>query len=218
MEAALKLARQYFLELTPSQPQRTRFISRKQSYHGITLGALAVGGHEYRRAKFEPLLMKNASRVSPCFGYRGKSPDESDDGYVARLIKELEDEFQRVGPETVCAFIAEPVVGAVSDLSINMQCRTLLTTVGTWVCASGTGVFQSGASCLPEIRRAADPGRGHVRHGTYRNPPRLGARRYRPRYPDHWKSLWWWVPARCWCPCKPPSCQRIGKRLLVCCS
>jgi adenosylmethionine-8-amino-7-oxononanoate aminotransferase len=114
MEAALKLARQYFLELDPPQPQRVNFISRKQSYHGITLGALAVGGHESRRAKFEPLLMKNVSRVSPCFGFRGKNPGESDTNYVARLVRELDDEFQRVGPETVCAFVAEPVVGAVS--------------------------------------------------------------------------------------------------------
>ncbi|EGS21550.1 aminotransferase-like protein [Thermochaetoides thermophila DSM 1495] len=112
MEAAVKLARQYFLELTPSQPQRTRFISRRQSYHGITLGALAVGGHDYRRAKFEPLLMKNATRVSPCNAYRGKNPGETDEDYVARLAKELDDEFQTVGPDTVCAFIAEPVVGA----------------------------------------------------------------------------------------------------------
>lgn len=113
MEAAVKLSRQYFLELGRPQPQRTRFISRRQSYHGITLGALAVGGHEYRRAKFEPLLMRNVSRVSPCYAFRGKKHGETDEGYVARLAKELDDEFQAVGPDTVCAFIAEPVVGAV---------------------------------------------------------------------------------------------------------
>ncbi|AEO55154.1 hypothetical protein MYCTH_2055700 [Thermothelomyces thermophilus ATCC 42464] len=112
MEAAVKLARQYFLELSPSQNNRTRFISRRQSYHGITLGALAVGGHQYRRAKFEPILMKNVSKVSPCNPYRGKNPGETDQEYVDRLAKELDDEFQAVGPETVCAFIAEPVVGA----------------------------------------------------------------------------------------------------------
>ena len=114
MEAAIKLARQYFLEAQPPQPQRTRFISRKQSYHGITLGALAVGGHEFRRANFEPLLMKNASHVSPCFAFRGKTTGETDEAYVERLASELDAEFQRVGSDTVCAFIAEPVVGAVS--------------------------------------------------------------------------------------------------------
>jgi adenosylmethionine-8-amino-7-oxononanoate aminotransferase len=114
MEAAVKLARQYFLELQPAQPERTRFIARRQSYHGTTLGALAIGGYEYRRRKFEPLLMKNVSRVSPCFAYRGKKADETDKAYVDRLVQELDDEFQSVGPETVCAFVAEPVVGAVS--------------------------------------------------------------------------------------------------------
>ncbi len=113
MEAAVKLARQYFLEI--QQPQRVNFISRNQSYHGITLGALAIGGHTFRRAKFEPLLMRNASKVSPCYAFRYKtSPDETDESYVERLAKELDDEFQRVGPDTVCAFVAEPVVGAVS--------------------------------------------------------------------------------------------------------
>lgn len=115
MEAALKLARQYFLELDPPQPKRVRFISRGQSYHGITLGALSVSGHTARRAPFEPLLMSegNWSTVSPCNVYRGKKERESDEEYVARLAKELDDEFTRVGPENVIAFIAESVSGAV---------------------------------------------------------------------------------------------------------
>jgi len=118
MEAAIKLARQYFLEKSPPEPQRTLFIARQQSYHGITIGALSVGGHAYRREHFEPLLLKNVSHVSPCYPYRRQGTAETDDVYVARLIKELEDEFQRVGPERVCAFVAEPIVGAVRiDLS-----------------------------------------------------------------------------------------------------
>lgn len=119
IEAALKLARQYFLELPSPQPQRTRFIARSPSYHGITLGGLSAGGHVLRRQPFEPLLSKNTSHVSPCNAYRGKNPDESDAEYVARLAAELEAEFQRVGPENVCAFIAEPVVGAVCLPSIT---------------------------------------------------------------------------------------------------
>lgn len=113
VEAALKLARQYFLELPTPQTQRTRFISRLPSYHGSTLGALAAGGHVLRRQPFEPILSTNTSHVSPCNAYRGKKPGESDAAYVSRLADELEAEFQRVGPDTVCAFIAEPVVGAV---------------------------------------------------------------------------------------------------------
>lgn len=112
MEAAMKLARQYFLEKRSPEPKRSRFISRKQSYHGTTLGSLAMGGHVMRRAKFEPMLTNTVSRVSPCFSYRGKNKSESDEAYVQRLANELDDEFQRVGPDTVCAFVAEPVVGA----------------------------------------------------------------------------------------------------------
>ncbi|KAJ5311941.1 hypothetical protein PENANT_c022G01490 [Penicillium antarcticum] len=112
VEAALKLARQYFLELPTPQPERTRFIARLPSYHGTTLGALSAGGHVQRRQPFEPLLSKNTSHVSPCYAYRNKLDGESDADYVARLAAELDAEFQRVGPQTVCAFIAEPVVGA----------------------------------------------------------------------------------------------------------
>jgi adenosylmethionine-8-amino-7-oxononanoate aminotransferase len=114
MDAAMKLTRQYFLELSPSQVERTKFIARKQSYHGTTLGSLALGGHKGRRALFEPLLLENCSHVSPCYSYRGRKEDESDGQYIARLAEELDAEFQRLGPETVCAFVAEPVVGAVS--------------------------------------------------------------------------------------------------------
>lgn len=113
VEAALKLSRQYFLELPVPQPQRTRFIARLPSYHGTTLGALAVGGHILRREPFEPILAQNVSHVSPCYAYRGMKEGESSSSYVARLAAELDSEFQRLGPESVCAFIAEPVVGAV---------------------------------------------------------------------------------------------------------
>jgi len=110
MEAALKLARQYFLEI--GQPQRSRFIARRQSYHGNTLGALGLGGNMARREPYEPLLATCFSHVSPCFAYRGQKEGESDADYVARLAAELEAEFQRIGPETVVAFVAETIVGA----------------------------------------------------------------------------------------------------------
>lgn len=113
IEAAIKLARQYHLEKSSPEPQRTHFIARQQSYHGTTLGALAVGGHVARRALFEPILSINSSRVSPCYAYRGmKDPFDHDGSYARRLEAELDAEFQRVGPDKVAAFIAEPVVGA----------------------------------------------------------------------------------------------------------
>src|SRR5580698_6079950 len=109
-EAAIKLARQYFLEI--GQPQRTRTIARRQSYHGTTLGALAAGGNMMRREYYEPILSQAHSLVSPCFAYRFKHDGETDEAYLERLSSELEAEFQRVGPDTVIAFLAEPVVGA----------------------------------------------------------------------------------------------------------
>ena len=110
MEAALKLARQYHLEA--GQKQRTHFITRRQSYHGNTLGALAASGNVARRAPYAPILAAGFSHVSPCFEYRYKGDGETAERYVQRLAAELEAEFQRVGPETVIAFCAETVVGA----------------------------------------------------------------------------------------------------------
>ena len=110
MEAALKLARQYFVEI--GQPARTHFIARRQSYHGNTLGALAAGGNMMRRALYAPMLSDAFSHVSPCFAYRFRHASETDADYVARLEAELEAEFQRLGPASVVAFCAEPVVGA----------------------------------------------------------------------------------------------------------
>ncbi len=109
-EAALKLARQYFVEI--GQPERRHFIARRQSYHGNTLGALAVGGNMMRRAPYAPILAEAFHHVSPCFAYRFQDAGESDADYVRRLADELEAAFQRLGPETVAAFVAEPVVGA----------------------------------------------------------------------------------------------------------
>ncbi len=109
VETALKLARQYFVEA--GEPGRTLFIARRQSYHGNTLGALAAGGNEWRRAQFAPLLVET-SHVSPCYEYRGRAEDESLEAYGLRVADELEAEIRRLGPETVMAFVAEPVVGA----------------------------------------------------------------------------------------------------------
>jgi adenosylmethionine-8-amino-7-oxononanoate aminotransferase len=109
VEAALKFARQYFVEI--GQPERHNLIARRQSYHGSTLGALAVGGNLARRQAYEPLLIKT-HHVSACFAYHGQRPSETSDEYVQRLATELEHEIQRLGPSTVMAFVAETVVGA----------------------------------------------------------------------------------------------------------
>lgn len=109
MEAALKLARQYFVE--KGEPQRRHLIARKQSYHGNTLGALAVGGNAWRRKQFEPLLIE-VSHISPCYAYRDQRPGESESAYADRLGNELEEEIKRLGGDKVMAFVAETVAGA----------------------------------------------------------------------------------------------------------
>lgn len=107
------MAVQYYMELPTPQPQRVNFVARKQSYHGNTLGSLSIGHHVGRRALYEKILAKNVSHVSQCYPYRGMKVDESTEGYVARLAQELEDEFQKLGPDTVVAFVAETMAGAV---------------------------------------------------------------------------------------------------------
>jgi adenosylmethionine-8-amino-7-oxononanoate aminotransferase len=109
VEAALKLARQYFVER--GEPQRRYIIARRQSYHGVTLGALAVGGREWQRKQFGPLLIE-AHHVSPVYEYRDRRADETPQAYGARLAEELEAKVHELGGDNVIAFVAEPVVGA----------------------------------------------------------------------------------------------------------
>lgn len=109
VEASLKLARQYFVEI--GQPERTQFVARNQSYHGNTLGALAVGGNAWRRKQFAPLLI-DVGRVSACYEYRDRADGQTQAQYTQQLLDELDAKFQEIGPHRVIAFVAETVVGA----------------------------------------------------------------------------------------------------------
>lgn len=111
MEAAIKLSRQYFLE-ADKNTKRVNFIAREGSYHGNTIGALAMSGHVARRAYYIPFLMDNVHHISACNPYRQREVGESDESFVARKAAELEAKFQELGPDTVAAFVCEPVVGA----------------------------------------------------------------------------------------------------------
>lgn len=113
VESALKMARQYFVEI--GQPQRTHFIARRQSYHGNTLGALAVGGNAWRREPFAPLLVP-ATHVSPCYPYREQRDGERPEQYGQRLADELEQAILAQGPGRVIAFVAETVGGATAGV------------------------------------------------------------------------------------------------------
>jgi adenosylmethionine-8-amino-7-oxononanoate aminotransferase len=109
VEAALKMARQYFVE--KGEHQRRNIVARRQSYHGNTLGALATGGNEWRRDQFRPLLVET-HHIDPCYEYRHRRDDENAADYAARAAQALEDKLLELGPDTVMAFVAEPVVGA----------------------------------------------------------------------------------------------------------
>jgi adenosylmethionine-8-amino-7-oxononanoate aminotransferase len=111
VEAALKMARQYFVE--KGKPQRRHIIARRQSYHGNTLGALATGGNEWRRSQFRPLLVET-HHIDPCYAYRLRHEGETDDAFAARSAQQLEDKILELGEDQVIAFVAETVVGATS--------------------------------------------------------------------------------------------------------
>lgn len=113
VEAALKMARQYFVEI--GQPQRRHFIARRQSYHGNTLGALAVGGNAWRREQFQPLLI-DVTHVAPCYEYRDRRAEETAEQYGQRLVAELSEAIERLGPQNVMAFVAETVGGATAGV------------------------------------------------------------------------------------------------------
>ncbi len=113
VEAALKMTRQYHLER--GDEKRTRFIARRQSYHGNTVGALSVGGNVWRREPFNGMLIET-THIAPCFAYRERRDHESEEEYGQRVANELETEIRRLGPENVAAFIAETVGGATAGV------------------------------------------------------------------------------------------------------
>ena len=110
-EAALKLARQYFYDQDPETP-RKYVISRDHSYHGGTLAALGVSEFKFRQAAYKDIPFENVEHVSSCYTYRQLEEGESNADFVARKADELDKTFQKIGPEKVMAFIAEPVSGA----------------------------------------------------------------------------------------------------------
>lgn len=109
IDGTLKLARQH--AIAKGQPERTRFISRRQSFHGNSLGALGVTGHVMRREPYLPMIV-DSEKIAPCYAYRGQADDETPEAYGRRMADELEAALERLGPHTVIAFIAETIVGA----------------------------------------------------------------------------------------------------------
>jgi adenosylmethionine-8-amino-7-oxononanoate aminotransferase len=111
-DGAMKLARQFFFE--KGEAQRVHFIARKQAYHGNTWGAMSLSNNVSRLVPYKDVLLPDVSHVSPCYPYQYQGDEESDAQYVQRLMKELDEEFERVGSDRVIAFFAETVGGATS--------------------------------------------------------------------------------------------------------
>ncbi len=112
VEAALRLVRQH--HLAAGRPEKWKIIGTDLSYHGVTLGALAVGNHAGRRAGMEPLLVEFPHAPAPyrLVGAPADSPDPGD-ALEALILEE--------GPETIAAFIAEPVVGASGGAHVPVE-------------------------------------------------------------------------------------------------
>ena len=169
------MARQYFVET--GEPQRAKFIARRQSYHGNTLGALAVGGNEWRRRQFEPLLI-DVGRVSPCYEYRDRRDDESPERYSERLAQELEAKIDEIG-----AAQRDRVRGRDGRGRHDGRRR------------ADAGILQARARDLRPPRNPAHPRRGDVRHGPHRNVARLRAGRRRARPHDRSQGIGRRLPA-----------------------
>lgn len=108
-ETAIKLARQYWL--SQGCNKKHLVISRQQSYHGNTLGALSASGNDARRKVYGPLL-HDWPKIAPCYEYRHRRSDESAREYGARVAATLEQAILAAGAENVSAFLVETIVGA----------------------------------------------------------------------------------------------------------
>ena len=144
-------------------------IARRQSYHGNTLGALAVGGNEWRRAPVRAAADRRRTTSSPCYAYRDQRAGESDGG-LRRACRRTSwrRRSSSSGRDNVIAFVAETVVGATAGAVPPVA-----------------GLLQARPRDLRPLRRAADPRRGDVRHGPHRHAARLRAGRHRARPDGH---------------------------------
>ena len=165
-DAAIKLARQYFFER--GQTQRTKFVSRQQAYHGNTVAAMSLSSNMARRVPYEnAIMLPEVSFVSAANAYRGQWIGETEHQYAMRLVAELDQHFQTLGPDTVAAFVAETVGGATAGCitapkgyfsGVRQLCDKygILLILDEVMCGSGrTGTYfafeQEGYNVVPDI-------------------------------------------------------------------
>ncbi len=110
VDTAIKLA--WYYNNARGRPEKKRVIARRRGYHGVTVTAGHLTGLAYARAGFDLPMRDRFLHVTPPTHYREGLPGESEEAFTDRLAYELETLINAVGPETVAAFIAEPVMGA----------------------------------------------------------------------------------------------------------
>lgn len=109
VETALKMSRQYWI--AKGEPQRIKFMSLRNAYHGVHVGGTSVGGNNVYHLNHGPLLPNCVMLDSPWL-YRNPWNCDDPKTLTDHCIRQLEDQIAYQGPETIAAFIAEPVQGA----------------------------------------------------------------------------------------------------------
>ncbi len=110
IDTAIKLT--WYYNNARGKPEKKRIIGRRRAYHGITLAAGHLTGLPYARAGFDLPMSDRFFHVTTPSLYRDGLPGETEDQFSTRLAAEVETLIQALGPETVAAFVAEPVMGA----------------------------------------------------------------------------------------------------------
>jgi 4-aminobutyrate--pyruvate transaminase len=108
-DAAIKLA--WYVNNALGRPRKKKIISRQRAYHGITIATASLTGLAFAHADFDLPIARILHTDAPYY-YRGGIAGEPEEAFAARLAENLEALIRREGPDTIAAFIAEPVMGA----------------------------------------------------------------------------------------------------------
>lgn len=172
-DAALKCAKQFWSE--KGEMQRKYYVSRRQAYHGNTIGAMSVSSNLPRKVPYMDITLSNVSYVSPAYAYQYQTPFETEAEYVARLAKELDDEFQRLGPENVISFMYAKSYSTVSPASLfglslkRMSQSRAHRRRNLRLRARAQGLLRRDPRRLRQIQHPLTPRRNHVRHRPHRH-------------------------------------------------
>ena len=160
-DTAIKLI--WYYNNARGRPQKKKIISRQRAYHGITIASASLTGLPLNHRDFD-LPLPNFVHVSCPHHWRFGQPGESEEAFASRLAEELDETIVREGPDTVAAFVGEPLMGAGG---VIVPPRTYWEKI------------QAGAA---QARRAAARRRGHQRFRPHRQALRLRDLRHHARH------------------------------------